>query len=209
MFLCQTNSSSPAATLSVLWVTPQLEQPVQNAWKSTGTSYGWCTAERMRAKTQGKGPPNQMYLGFIYFILACLQECLLGHIIFACTCHISFPVAPFLRFLSWLRPSRHHAVWSLHCQTLITQISKRFMTYLGHPYFTWQVECIRNNTSCELEAFTHTAIHEVDLCMMPQESQSREANSEWNTYIHPSGDVSRQQIKQQLPFLTPLLQGSY
>lgn len=39
------------------------------------------------------------------------------------------------------------------------------MTYLGHPYFKGQGECMRNNTSCELEAFISIARHEADLCL--------------------------------------------
>lgn len=39
------------------------------------------------------------------------------------------------------------------------------MTYLGHPYLKWHVECIRNNITCKLGAFISIAVHEVDLCL--------------------------------------------
>lgn len=202
VFLCQTNSFSAAAILSVLWVTPQLELSVKNAWESRGTSCGWCTAEQRRAKSQGKGTPNYLSLGFVCFILACLEEVLLGHIIFARTCHISFPVAPFLRLLPWLR---HHTIWSLYSQILITQISERFMTYLGHPYFRWQVEYIRNNTSCELEAFISIAVHEVDLCL---HAATREQSQGMQT-MNKTPQSLWWCLQAAAPILTPLPLGSY
>jgi len=47
MLLWQTDSASAPAPSSALEVIPQLELSTQNAWRSTRTSYGWCTAEQM------------------------------------------------------------------------------------------------------------------------------------------------------------------